>query len=454
MVAAAFRIAGAMRSPPNLTGWDNVAISARDLRLLFQQSGNQCAFPGCVQRLTFDATNLDRAGSVSEVAHIVGQSPDGPRGDHPMPSEERDRFENLILLCDTHHTQVDRQTATYTVESLRQMKFDHESLIAEATRRAVQIRAYAHTSVVPHVSDRLFSSLLPVERLPKYLFSMECFEKEPDIKQRLLPPRAGEASSFVVRGQRLYCFHDLRRDPGPFADLARGQAIEREEALDVWTDNDRRRWYVDLLNRTLNKITGRRGLNLDRRHHRYFFDMVVPDQERVVEYRPMNVSRSEMSVVWRPITKKTGLPKKYWYHRAIALSFVQTSSRTWCLALRPELRVTKDGKEPIEPRTIGGKVTKKKSRMFNLGVLNELNFWRDYLFEGRPRLVIQFGKKGVLAVSANFLACDISWPGVPPDRAKEFKNAIVEEQLFDMPALEVVTASDEDDGDDFEFEEE
>src|SRR5947207_3448335 len=111
-----------------------MSIAPRDLRLLLQQSGNRCAFPTCTKQLTFPASAANGAVSSSEVAHIVGESPAGPRGNHPMPVEERNRYENLILLCEAHHTLVDTQAATYPVEKLLQMKYDHEAVIAEATR--------------------------------------------------------------------------------------------------------------------------------------------------------------------------------------------------------------------------------------------------------------------------------------------------------------------------------
>ncbi|MDX2147927.1 MAG: HNH endonuclease signature motif containing protein [Planctomycetota bacterium] len=421
-----------------------LAISPRDLRLLFQQSGNHCAFPGCTQRLTCPATDADQPVALSEVAHIVASSPDGPRGNHPLPHDERDRYDNLILLCERHHTEIDTQVATYPVERLRQMKFDHESLIAESTRRAVHARA-GDQPVVPNETETLYSSLLPVERLPKFVFSMECSETEAEAKRRLLSSQRGEAAVFVIRGGRLYCFHDLRNEPGPFYELAKGLAVERDDATELWADADRRLWYVTLLNRTLNKITGWRHLNLDRDHHRYFFDMLEQGQGRTVQYRPMNQSKSTVNVVWQPITKKTGLPKNFWYHKAVALSFLQTGVRSWCLALRPEMRVTKDGKTPVVARRIGGKVTKKKARMFNLDVLEELNFWRDYLFDGGARIAVTFGSKGMLAVSANFLSSNVTWPGVPPERAKTFKNAVVEQNLFEMAMLEQDAENDEDD---------
>lgn len=421
-----------------------MTISSRDLRLLFQQSGNQCAFPNCTCRLTYPSSGLGAAGSLSEVAHIVAQSVDGPRGDFPLALEERDRYENLILLCPAHHTQIDQQVATFPVEKLRQIKYDHENLIAEATRRAAVARA-GDQSIVPNVTEQIYSSLLPLERLPRFVFSMEWAGSEREVKPRLGGSRAGEASSFIVRGGRIYCFHDLRTDPGPFAGLASGQSIERDDAGSWWKDADRRRWYVDLLNRTVNKITGRRSLNLDKEHKRYYFDQLEQDRERRVTYRPMNRDKSEIKVVWRPVTKKSGEPKKFWYHRAIALSFVQSGPQSWCLALRPEMRVTRDGKMPIAARRIGGKVTKKKARMFNIDVLEELNFWRDYLFDGRPRLVTSFGRRGSLVISANFLSAAITWPGVPPESGRSFKNAVVEEGLFDLAELQRLEDQSDDD---------
>jgi hypothetical protein len=101
-----------------------------------------------------------------------------------MPLEERNRYENLILLCEEHHHLVDRQVASYPIEKLKQFKFDHEALIAEATRRAVIARVVEPSA--PHIVEQLYSSLLPVERLPKYIFSVECELSEPDAKRRLI----------------------------------------------------------------------------------------------------------------------------------------------------------------------------------------------------------------------------------------------------------------------------
>jgi predicted restriction endonuclease len=43
-----------------------------------------------------------------------------------MTEEQRRSFDNLILLCPTHHTIIDRDPAQYTTDSLKQMKANHQ----------------------------------------------------------------------------------------------------------------------------------------------------------------------------------------------------------------------------------------------------------------------------------------------------------------------------------------
>jgi hypothetical protein len=79
-----------------------------------------------------------------------------------------------------------------------------------------------------------------------------------------------------------------------------------------------------------------------------------------------------------------------------------------------------------------------------------LNFWREFFFQGSPRLIVPFGDFTALAISANFLSANVTWPGVPPERAKQYKNAVVEENLFDLAALQQI----DDEVDDFDLPEE
>ncbi|WP_426502469.1 hypothetical protein ACPPVO_33075 [Dactylosporangium sp. McL0621] len=62
-----------------------------------------CAFPGCRAALTAEASGADRVAALGEMAHIVGESPNGPCGGSPLTRAERERYENLFLLCGHHH---------------------------------------------------------------------------------------------------------------------------------------------------------------------------------------------------------------------------------------------------------------------------------------------------------------------------------------------------------------
>lgn len=98
-----------------------MSITRETLALLWATSFGTCAFPGCGQELVCVKTN----DVIGHVCHIVARKPAGPRGDPSYTAEQLDHFSNLLLLCPTHHAIVDRDTDTYTVEALKDMKALH-----------------------------------------------------------------------------------------------------------------------------------------------------------------------------------------------------------------------------------------------------------------------------------------------------------------------------------------
>jgi hypothetical protein len=97
------------------------------IKKLYAVSSNLCAFPGCRTRLV----GKDGKTLVGEVCHIRGDKPDAPRYDASQTDDERQSFENLIVLCPTHHTLVDSDEARYTVAVLQDMKKHHEGKAKE-----------------------------------------------------------------------------------------------------------------------------------------------------------------------------------------------------------------------------------------------------------------------------------------------------------------------------------
>ncbi len=102
-----------------------MSISLRTHKMLWGRSGNRCAFPDCRQILVEDDSLTDDPSLVGDEAHIVAREDEGPRGTSALTSEERDKFDNLVLLCKNDHKKIDDQPNKYTVEYLHNLKAEH-----------------------------------------------------------------------------------------------------------------------------------------------------------------------------------------------------------------------------------------------------------------------------------------------------------------------------------------
>lgn len=410
-----------------------MGIPISELKALLQKSGNRCAFPRCGEVLLHEDAEIGDSVVLSKIAHIVGQSLDGPRGRYPLPLEERDNESNLILLCAKHHDIIDNKEQYYTVERLRQMKEDHEALVESATGQAIA-RVSGRSNPQTYMHETLFSTLFPVVIFPRYIYDAQCEfsdAQKDEVKRRIAPPKEkSEMYPYVIRGGRLYAFQDLGDKDGPFQQIIDIGTVKYSPVSEWVNDPVREQWLMVLLNRSLNKVTGRKGLQWDNEHKRYYFQPDEAGKIKEISYRPLNQSTSTIQVVWQPISKKTGEPRPYWLHRAVSLKFHRVTTTQWCLSIRPEFRVTKDGFIPEDSERIGSRVTRKKSRMFNYDLLGEVNIWRDFLSDSRPRIVFNFGMKQALMVSTTMMQADVEWPGMPEQFAKPFKNVDYPEDLF------------------------
>jgi hypothetical protein len=104
-----------------------MAISSKTRKILWARSGNRCAI--CRQELVNQTINHDGEAIIGEECHIVAREINGPRGDSPLPIDERDKPANLILLCRNHHKEVDDQPESFTVEFLKEIKLEHENWV-------------------------------------------------------------------------------------------------------------------------------------------------------------------------------------------------------------------------------------------------------------------------------------------------------------------------------------
>lgn len=100
--------------------------------IIWGQAGAHCSYPGCSRDLVMDASETDDESLVGDVAHIVAESPDGPRGASSMSASERNLAANLLLLCKIHHKLVDDQPIEYPIERLHEFKAQHVARVRAA----------------------------------------------------------------------------------------------------------------------------------------------------------------------------------------------------------------------------------------------------------------------------------------------------------------------------------
>lgn len=423
-------------------------ISEKEIKILFAKSGNLCAFPKCGTKLVEPGTADDEPAVAGEIAHIVADSRQGPRGDFLLSEEERNKHPNLILLCSHHHRSVvDKQKRTYSVQVLRQMKADHEAFVEG------KLSVDPPAPKLQLVSEEIHSTILPLSDLPRIVFSAPCSFSDgeaAEVSKRIKYPKdRSELTPFIIRENRLLAFHALWQKDNPFADVIDCDDVEPIQAADLWLDPEGKRRYVTLLNRALNKYTYPLGLRFDREHKRYYFEPEKEGIEREVQYRSMNKKKERRKVVWQPKKKSTGEPKNFWWHLAASLEFHQFAGRQWCLSIRPERRLTSDSINPLSPMQIGRKVTSLKARMYNDLYITEVVFWRDYLSRGEPRFILNFGAQSAI-IGVELVNVQVKWPGIPGDN-KPFKNQAYDEDLFTLAALEQARAGEEIEWEEFEY---
>ncbi len=392
------------------------------VKSLFAYSGNRCAFPGCGQALV-ESKKLKKV--VGEIAHIVAHGEDGPRADKSFPVDQLNLHENLVLLCPTCHTRVDKYEHQYTSKVLREMKRAHEARFSPDDAKAQK----------PEIlTDEIFVSALPVSRLPMTVFSAETdYRKQnmddfwDNIDERR---RANWNLPFDLRSGRLYAFHNLSKTDGPFAEVCRPGTTERHRATDMWSNPDEQRAYTYLLNRTLKSHLYKKGVRFHPKYSRYYFLPGRNGGKRTERYRSLTGRSQRRNVVWNPITKATGRGKRHWIHIAAGLRLQYVGNEKWLLAIRPERYLTKDGRVEFESKNVGRKVTRMKATMHNRGYLAEVSFWASFVCELSPRLSIQFGNQW-FTIENRLLECEIDWIGIPDDDAS-YSERQPEEDLFSV----------------------
>ncbi|BCJ09497.1 hypothetical protein PRtIB026_A08760 [Pseudomonas sp. RtIB026] len=109
-----------------------MAITEKTIKLLWSNAAGRCSFPECKEKLTVEQAAEFAPHTLGEMAHIKGRKKGASRYDANQSDADRDDYKNLILLCPTHHTLIDKKEneAKFSVEVLLEMKICHETYIS------------------------------------------------------------------------------------------------------------------------------------------------------------------------------------------------------------------------------------------------------------------------------------------------------------------------------------
>ncbi|AEA46898.1 ABC-three component system protein [Archaeoglobus veneficus] len=115
------------------------------MRALWAKSGGRCAI--CKTEVVMFPKDDDPA-IIGEMAHIEGLKPGSPRYNPDMTNSERNSYGNLIVLCPTCHTKIDKDPNFYTVDKLKQIKREHEKWVEERLKISMTKVTFAELDVI------------------------------------------------------------------------------------------------------------------------------------------------------------------------------------------------------------------------------------------------------------------------------------------------------------------
>lgn len=103
--------------------------NAHTQRRLFAASAGYCQNPSCSNELFFDVA--EESIHIAEMAHVFAANEGGPRAKSDLDAEERGAFDNLILLCSSCHTKVDKAPEFFTDVMILGWKRQHARKLQE-----------------------------------------------------------------------------------------------------------------------------------------------------------------------------------------------------------------------------------------------------------------------------------------------------------------------------------
>jgi hypothetical protein len=229
--------------------------------------------------------------------------------------------------------------------------------------------------------EHLLSNLFPVIKYPETIWS--AVSKYPTKGQ--IWPKIGysERLSFMLKGDRLYTFTNLREDD------SFNQAIEDDSVQEVpissWLqDSTKNNWVIEALNAALRSYCWGLEISFDNDHKRFYYRVGDADQKFVQWHTGSGFSRR---LAYKTYRDKGGRIR-YVAHQAASMSFTFLGRTTICLSILPTWYFTEDGQKSVSKLRTTQLSTQFMHEEYNLQFLNRVRFWVYTLSKGYPDISI------------------------------------------------------------------
>jgi hypothetical protein len=226
-----------------------MSMTNRDRKRLWGKSGGRCARCRCL--LFHPGETGARETVIGEEAHIIGERPGAARYQALTP-DQRDAYENRILLCANDHVVIDGQAEHWTTERLHRLKDEHEQAMTSRTadRRPDGVQFHMPDAVL---LDTVMTGAQLLDIVgPAYAYVFEHDELEGDAEHEAAKNLLGQAHdlgeiySMISPAERIDVERDLREsvlDALRDGLLLRGARID----VDMTIDGEPDRWPVAIL---------------------------------------------------------------------------------------------------------------------------------------------------------------------------------------------------------------
>lgn len=311
------------------------------------------------------------------------------------------------------------------------------------------------------VKESLSCNLLPVERMPTYLYEAPIRRDLMEVRKNdgtsKIPPKTVlkdrirnsqiEANKekiwmpvFRVIGDRIISFHDMEADDSVLAPIVDQSKVVSLLVKDAIQDEDDRKVLISLLNMSVSRHLIACGLRNDESRGNRFYFSSDKGKSNVIKWKPYR--KQTKRTVTKPYSQ--GARIRVWLHQAAYIKVVFLVSHFY-VQITPTWLLTEDGETVKGGPEVGRIVNQWAGRERNLSILYHVRFWTSILHKGRgPLIVVPVGEQTMdIATIPAYVAQSY---GIAEDKKNilEVLDEIAPRIASEEDAIEVAPGGDED----------